>query len=223
MQFTEVLRTLEAAGSAQTRKTYTRHGVAEPMYGVSYAVLRPLAKRIGANQKLAEQLWATGNFDCRALATLIADPATVKRSTLTAWTKSANIRCLASDFARLVARSPHAVDLASKWCASKKEGESASGWSVVAVLAMEDDAADLDELLAASLDVIEATIDAAPNYTRYAMNGALIAIGGRNAALKKRALAVAKAIGKVEVDHGDTDCKTPDAAAYIAKIWKRKK
>jgi hypothetical protein len=29
-------------------------------------------------------------------------------------------------------------------------------------------------------------------------------------------------IGKVEVDHGDTDCKTPDAAEYILKVAKRR-
>src|SRR5690606_35126803 len=46
-----------------------------------------------------------------------------------------------------------------------------------------------------------------------------ISIGGRNAALRKAALAAAKRIGPVEVDHGDTACKTPDAAAYLDKTW----
>ena len=36
-------------------------------------------------------------------------------------------------------------------------------------------------------------------------------------ALKKEAIAAAGRIGKVEVDHGKTSCKTPDAAAYIKK------
>jgi hypothetical protein len=49
------------------------------------------------------------------------------------------------------------------------------------------------------------------------MNLTVICIGIRNAALRKLALASAKRIGKVEVDHGDTNCKTPDAAAYIKK------
>lgn len=52
-----------------------------------------------------------------------------------------------------------------------------------------------------------------------AMNSALIAIGCRNAKLEKLAVAAAKRIGPVEVDHGDTSCKTPDAVAYIAKTW----
>ena len=37
------------------------------------------------------------------------------------------------------------------------------------------------------------------------MNRALITIGGRSAALRKAATAAAKRIGKVVVDHGDTD------------------
>ena len=35
--------------------------------------------------------------------------------------------------------------------------------------------------------------------------------------MEKEALAAAKRIGKVEINHGDTACKTPDAAAYIKK------
>ena len=49
------------------------------------------------------------------------------------------------------------------------------------------------------------------------MNGALIAIGIRNPVLQAKALAVAAQIGKVDVDHGQTSCKTPDAGAYILK------
>jgi len=39
--------------------------------------------------------------------------------------------------------------------------------------------------------------------------------------LKKEAIAAAGRIGKVEVDHGKTSCKTPDAAAYIKKASAR--
>jgi hypothetical protein len=52
---------------------------------------------------------------------------------------------------------------------------------------------------------------------RDAMNSALIAIGIRNSHLEELALSAAQRIGKVEVDHGKTNCKTPDAAAYIRR------
>jgi hypothetical protein len=50
------------------------------------------------------------------------------------------------------------------------------------------------------------------------MNMALCAIGGYRPALRGRALEVARALGKVEVDHGETGCKTPDATSYIARM-----
>jgi hypothetical protein len=40
--------------------------------------------------------------------------------------------------------------------------------------------------------------------------------------LQRQAIAAAKQIGKVEVDHGRTSCKTPDAVAYINKAVQRK-
>ena len=49
------------------------------------------------------------------------------------------------------------------------------------------------------------------------MNQALSFIGCRNPSLRKAATAAAKRIGTVEIDHGDTDCHTPDAAAYMLR------
>jgi hypothetical protein len=45
----------------------------------------------------------------------------------------------------------------------------------------------------------------------------------RGGPLRDEAIAAARRIGKVEVDHGDTDCKTPDAVEYILKVEARRK
>src|SRR5262245_40803377 len=68
MSLAEAMALLEKAGSAQTRKTYARHGAPEPMFGVSFAVLGALRKRIGVDHELARALWESGNFDARNLA-----------------------------------------------------------------------------------------------------------------------------------------------------------
>jgi hypothetical protein len=62
MTLAETMRELEKAGSAQTRKTYARHGATGPMFGVSFATLKTLTKRIDVDHQLALALWATGNF-----------------------------------------------------------------------------------------------------------------------------------------------------------------
>ena len=92
MSIQETMRALEKAGAAQTRKTYARHGVAEPMFGVSFATLKVLYKRIGVDQELAEALWSTGNFDARNLAVKIADPAGISSRELDRWAASPTAR-----------------------------------------------------------------------------------------------------------------------------------
>jgi hypothetical protein len=72
------------------------------------------------------------------------------------------------------------------------------------------------------LKEIEEGIHTGKNQTRHAMNGTLIAIGIRNPKLEKKAMAVAKRIGVVEVDHGPTSCKTPEAISYIDRTLQKK-
>lgn len=55
------------------------------------------------------------------------------------------------------------------------------------------------------------------------MNSALIAIGIRNDELEQKAITIAREIGKVDVEHGATSCKTPDAEAYIKKARDRER
>ena len=106
-----------------------------------------------------------------------------------------------------------------------KELPSTVGWNLVAGTAQvagADADAELEERLGALIDDIEAGIHKAPNRTRYAMNSALIGIGGYFPALTKKAIAAGRRIGKVDVDHGETGCKTPDAVPYIEKMVARR-
>ena len=66
---------------------------------------------------------------------------------------------------------------------------------------------------------IERTIHAAPNAEREGMNWPSSRSAAGVPACARPRSAAAKRIGKVEVDHGDTACKTPDAAEYIEKSW----
>jgi hypothetical protein len=55
------------------------------------------------------------------------------------------------------------------------------------------------------------------------MNNALISIGVFKPSCRTKALDAATRIGKVQVDPGETSCKTPDATAYIEKSSKQKR
>jgi 3-methyladenine DNA glycosylase AlkD len=216
MDAKSVLRELESLGTAQNRKVYGRHGVSGPMFGVSFKHLGMLTKKLKKNHALAGELWASGNHDARMLATMIADPAKVDGPTAERWAADLDHYGMTAAVAKLVSRSPVARAKAAKWTKSNKEWLSSAGWTIMAHLAM-DDAELPDSFFAELVPIIAKRIHAAPNYTGYSMNNALIAIGVRNAKLRKLAVAAARQIGRVEVDHGQTSCQTPDAAAYIAK------
>lgn len=214
----DAMATLERAGTAQARKTYARHGASEPMFGVSFATLAGMVKKIGVDHDLALQLWDTNNFDARNLALKVVDPAQMKPAQLDQWARDMTVRMCAGYVSMVACEGPHGQSTVRRWLGSKDERLREAGWGLVAQLAMRD--AHTDETwFAEQLARIEGGIHGAPNAERYAMNGAAIAIGCRSPALKKAALAVAKRVGKVEVDHGDTSCKTPDAITAIEKAW----
>lgn len=211
----QVLEELKSLGTAQNRKVYARHGVKGDAFGVSYANLEKVRRSIGVDHRLAQALWKSGNHDARVLATKVADPEQASAELLDAWVKDLDSYVLADAFSMLAAASPTAAARSRKWRKSKQEYVSTAGWNVVGVLAPKA-AMDVAEL-AGCLAAIERGIHSAPNRARHAMNQALIGIGLHGPELREAALAAAERIGTVEVDHGETGCKTPDAASYIRK------
>jgi 3-methyladenine DNA glycosylase AlkD len=216
MTLPEAMKQLEAWGTAQNRKIYARHGASANMFGVSFANLYKLQKQIKVDHDLALQLWETGNGDAQVLATLVADPQAMTDKQAEEWAKGLTNYGLTEMFSRFLIKSPLARKKAEKWHKSKDEWIASAGWVLVAGLAMEDRELP-DEYFDPYLKLIESGIHKQKNRVRYEMNGALIAIGLRSDKLEKKAVEVAKKIGKVVVDHGETNCKTPDAVEYIKK------
>jgi 3-methyladenine DNA glycosylase AlkD len=218
----DVLSELESLGTEQHRKIYRRHGISDPMYGVSYANLEKLRKRIKKDHELAENLWASGNHDARILAMMIADPKQANDRLLESWSKDLNNYTQADAFAKYTDQAGFARKKMEKWSKSKKEWTERAGWTLVSYLARNDKELSND-FFEGYLEIIERDIHSSRNWTKEAMNSALISIGIRNSILEKKAIAAARRIGNVEIDHGETGCKTPDAVEYILKAAKRRR
>ncbi len=218
MNTQEVLRLLELSGTEQNRKIYRRHGVAGNQFGVSFTKIRKMAKNIGRDAHLAEMLWRSGNHDARILATMVMDPAELSEELADRWVEELNNYVLTDAFSDMLSHAVFVISKAEDWIEKPDEWISSAGWNLFSHIAMDDETLDdlyFDNLIAR----IEENIHQSPNRTRYSMNNALIAIGIRNAALEEKAKTAARRIGKVEVDHGETSCKTPDAFGYIEKTW----
>jgi 3-methyladenine DNA glycosylase AlkD len=220
MTYDEVMQSLEQAGTAQNRKVYARHGAHEPMFGVSSAHLGILTKQIKRDHPLALQLWKSGNYDARLLATMIANPDKLTSETLDRWAKDLDCYPIASAFAKMVMQSALAEEKMKDWKSSHYEFVGQAGWDLQAYHAAKESASESE--VKKILSDIEKEIHNAANRVKHSMIMTLISIGARGGKLKDTALASHKRIGKVEIDHGDTGCKTPEPTAYIEKMLARK-
>src|SRR5438128_2225887 len=215
MLASDVLAKLKKLGKRKTAEIYRRHGANGEIWGVSFADLGALKKQIKIDHNIAQSLWKSGVIDAQTLALMIADPATLTPAEADEWLAQSRADVLLGYLAQLVARTSFARDKLQVWTQSEDDFPRTTGYMLLSLLVA--DGKIPDEEARRYLNAIEAAIHDSPNRARHAMNGALIAIGSCKPALEKEAIAAARRIGKVEVDHGDTNCKTPDAEAYIRK------
>ncbi len=223
MNTAEVLTTLEKLGKPQTAAIYRRHGSGDHVFGVLTSEIGKLQKKIKVDHALAMELWKTGNAEARILALQVADPDKLTRSDADGLVDDGPVRFVGPYLAGLLARSPIAEGTMRAWMKSPDEFRREMGYAILAVRLRDDPDSVTDADAEKILATIEKQIHRSPNWARYAMNGALISIGVYKPALRKKAIEAARRIGKVDVDHGETNCKTPDAVPYIEKASQRKR
>lgn len=220
MDCATVLKELDKAGTAPNRKNLTASGVKGAAFGAPDATIAALAKKIGQDHDLAHELWKSGNFDARVLATMIADPKQLNAAQVDRWARDAGNGLVAEAAARIAARAA-AINAgvkfadAKRWSDSPDEWIGTLGWTMIAVLSEQGVLPEKDSV--AALDRIERGIATAKNRTRHAMNLALIGIGVGITPLRERALGIAEKIGPLEVNLGKPSETTPDAHAAITK------
>ena len=223
MNAQDILATLKKRGTPQTAAIYKRHGSGDNVFGVLTSEIAKLQKTIKVDHALAKALWNTKNAEARILALQVADPAKLTKSDADGLVKDGPVRFVGWYLSGLVARSPIADRTMRAWMRSTDEYSREMGYGILGVRLKDDPGSVSDADAEEMLQTIENQIHRSANWAGYAMNGALIAIGIYKPALRAKAIAAAKRIGRVEVDHGETNCKTPDAAPYIEKALKRKR
>ncbi len=220
MTYEEMMQKLEELGSEQTKRTFCNHGAKEPYFGVKVGDLKKLVKFVKKDHELALQLYDSGNHDAMYLAGLSINPKLMSKETLNNWAKKAYWYMLAEyTVAQVAAESEYALELAREWMKSEDEMIAVCGWSTYAnyVSITPDENLDLAEIRSL-LNQVKETVHKERNRVRYVMNGFVISVGSFVKELTEEAKQVAEAIGKVQVDVGNTACKVPLAMDYIAKV-----
>jgi 3-methyladenine DNA glycosylase AlkD len=149
-----------------------------PVYGTPVGALRTMAKRIGYNRKLAEDLWKSGVHDARMLATMIDDPADVTPAQMDRWVKDCdNWGLVDTACFHYWDKSPHAFKQIEKWAKAKEEFTKRAAFALLASSALHKTIT--DEQCLRGLELIEHNASDPRNFVKKAVNWALRAIGGK--------------------------------------------
>lgn len=201
MDFETVMQELEALGKERMKKMYIGNGAHEPVFGVATGAMKPMSKIIKKNQDLAEQLYATGNYDAMYFAGVIADAKNMTEADFERWIDGAYFYML-SDYvvAVTLSESDIAQEVADKWIRSGEELKMSAGWSCYCWLLGNRKDSEFDEAkLAKMLEQVKETIHDVPERTKSAMNNFLYTVAISYIPLHDKAVEIAKEVGPVEM------------------------
>jgi len=217
----EILSVLKKAGKPQTAAIYKHYGTGDNVFGTLTSEIGKLQKQIKVDHALALELWKSGNAEARMLAVQVADPQKVTKALAEKFLADGPVRFLGLYLAALIARSPIADKTMREWMKSPDEVTRETEYNILSARLRDDVDSISDADAGKVIATIEKQIHKSPNWARYAMNNAIIALGVWRPKVRKDAVAAATRIGKVDVNHGDTNCKTPEAVSCIEKAVKR--
>ena len=219
MDFETVMQELEDLSKLRMKKIYLSNGAQEPLFGVTTGEMKPMSKKIKKNQPLAEELYATGNYDAMYFAGVISNPKVMTESDFDRWMDAAYFYML-SDFvvAVTLSESDIAQDVADKWIASGQELRMSAGWSCYCwLLGNRSDNEFSESKISDMLDHVKKTIHDAPERTKASMNNFLSTVGISFSPLHEKAIETAMEVGTVEVKRENKKDSTLNAYESIQK------
>ncbi|MCM3174912.1 DNA alkylation repair protein [Paenibacillus sp. MER 99-2] len=219
MNLEEVMQELEALGKERTKKIYMSNGAHEPLFGVATGAMKPMSRKIKKDQELADQLYATGNYDAMYFAGVIADPEAMTAADFERWMETAYFYMI-SDYivAVTLAETDIAQEVADAWIASGDELKMSAGWSCYCwLLGSRKDNEFSSDKLEAMLDQVKDTIHDSPERTKFSMNNFIYTVATSYQPLHDQAVETAKLVGPVEVNKDKPKSKLIQASENIQK------
>jgi 3-methyladenine DNA glycosylase AlkD len=217
MKLHEIMEQLYLLTNERTKKYYVSHGAKEPLFGCTISSMKPLFKQLKYNQNLAEQLYATGNYDAMYLAGMIAEPKKMSEQDFDNWIEQAYFYMI-SDFIVSVtlAETDIGERVADKWIDSDKELTASAGWKtyewMLGTRKNETfDQARLNELI----EMIPLRFDTQPGRVQSSMVDFLQAVAISYPPLHKEAKEAAKILGRKEIKIGDSKSRIIEPCKHI--------
>jgi 3-methyladenine DNA glycosylase AlkD len=197
MDCEEILKQLKSLSNPDAVAGMARFGINPTnTYGVSIPILRKMAKQIGKNHLLAENLWDSDIHEARILAPLIDPPEMVTEKQMEGWVKNFDSWDICDQCcSNLFDKTKFAHKKAIEWSKRREEFVKRAGFVLMATLAVHDKESG-NERFKRFLPVIKREATDERNFVKKAVNWALRQIGKRNSALNKIAIQTAKEMQK---------------------------
>jgi len=195
MECEDILERLRSLANPEAVAGMARFGInPHNTYGVSIPVVRKMAREMGRDHALAEELWASGVHEARILAGMVDEARMVTEAQMERWAAGFDSwdvcdQCCSNLFDKTELAHGKAVE----WAAREEEFVKRAGFALMAALAVHDKRAP-DEAFLAFLPAIKRESVDGRNYVKKAVNWALRQIGKRNAALNIMAIQAAEEI-----------------------------
>ncbi len=199
MQYQEIIQKIRSLADPAAVKGMARFGInPENTCGVSIPDLRKMAKEIGKDHVLAQQLWASGLHEARLLAAFIDRPEMVTEAQMESWVSDFDSWDVCDQCCgNLFDRTEFAHRKAIEWSEREEEFVKRAGFVLMATLSVHDKKAG-DEAFIKFLPIIKREATDGRNFVKKAVNWALRQIGKRNSDLNRAAIATAEEIRQIE-------------------------
>ena len=194
-----ILKKLRSLANPRNVEGMARFGISSRnTLGISVNGLRRIAKQIGRDHPLAQQLWKSGVHEARILAVLIDDSHLVTEQQMERWVKDIDSWDVCDGCSyHLFDKTPFAYRKAMEWSRREEEFVKRAAFAMMAALVVHDKEA-RDTKLLKFLPPIQRESTDERNFVKKAVNWALRQIGKRNVVLNKAAIKTAQKIRKLD-------------------------
>ena len=190
----EILAWLESMGSKKVREDMaTRFGIhTDKAWGVMMRDMQKVAKSIGTDHATAQQLWKTGWYEARMVATMVADPQQVTAKEMDAWVKDFDnwAICDTACF-KLWDQVPHAWSKVDQWAKSEKEFIKRAAFALLACLSLHRNDAD-PKALKKFLPLVKKAASDERNFVKKGVSWALRGMANTGTELHSAAIELAE-------------------------------
>lgn len=193
LKINQILSKLESLSNPEAVNGMRRFGInPNKTYGVSIPNLRKIAKGIGKDHKLAQELWSTEIHEARILASMIDNPDNLTNDQMEKWVKDFDSWDVCDQCcANLFEKTDLAYQKSFEWSSREEEFVKRAGFVLMARFAVSDKKAE-DNVFIKYFFIIKRESNDERNFVKKAINWALRQIGKRNIHLNKLAITTAK-------------------------------